>query len=350
MSFFEKKRFSSHCQALCFALLFSMFAGFTSAPVFAGGKKHIIKFATLAPEGSSWMKSMRALASDIKDKSKGRAIFKFYPGGVSGDEKDVLRKMRIGQLHSAGFTGVGLGDILPEVRALDIPFLFESDEEVVHVYNAMNDYFVKAFDDKGYVLLGWVPVGWVHFFSVSKIESIDDLRRSRPWLWTGDPLVEATYKSMGVNPIPLALPDVLMSLQTKMIDTVYGSPQGALALQWFSRVKFMPSFRMGYATGGVLISKRKFSKLPEDIQTILKASSKKYLGELVKIIQGENKESIEVMKKNGVQVNRELSDDAKGQFRKAGEKARKELTNHLFSKKVLKKVESSIADFRLNKD
>ena len=84
--------------------------------------KVIVKFATLAPEGTIWMKEMRALAREVKDATGGEVRFKFYPGGVSGDEKDVIRKMRIGQLHGAGFTGVGLGEILPEVRGFDIPF------------------------------------------------------------------------------------------------------------------------------------------------------------------------------------------------------------------------------------
>ena len=104
-------------------------------------KKHVIKFATLAPEGSSWMKSMRKLSDKINKATDGNVVFRFYPGGVSGDEKDVIRKIRIGQLHGAGFTGVGLGQILPEVRVLDLPFLFDSDEEIQHMYAKMDAYF-----------------------------------------------------------------------------------------------------------------------------------------------------------------------------------------------------------------
>lgn len=112
------------------------------------GKKYVIKFSTLAPEGSSWMKAMRGLSKKIEKATDGNVSFKFYPGGVSGDEKDVIRKMRIGQLHGAGFTGVGLGTIFPEVRVLDLPFLFHSDQEVEYVYQAMTDYFAKRFEKK----------------------------------------------------------------------------------------------------------------------------------------------------------------------------------------------------------
>jgi TRAP-type transport system periplasmic protein len=336
---------ASYIGTLCLSLVLIL-AGGVVGLVEAGGKQHVIKFATLAPEGSSWMKQMRQLALEVSEKTQGQVKFKFYPGGVSGDEKDVIRKIRIGQLHSAGFTGVGLGDILPEVRVLDLPFLFETSEEVAYVYNAMNEYFMRAFEEKGYVLLGWVPVGWVHFFSVPKIESIEDLRLSRPWLWAGDPLVESAYQAMDVNPVPLALPDILMSLQTGMVDVVYGSPQGTLALQWFSRVKYMTSFRMGYATGGVLISKRKFNQLPEDVQSVLKSTAKNHLNKLMKIIQSENMESIQIMKENGVTLTPELSKNAKSDFLQAGVKAREQLTGKLFSNELLKKVESFIAEAR----
>ena len=111
----------------------------------SAGKAANIKFATLAPEGSNWMKEMHRLDKEVQDATGGAVAFKFYPGGVSGDEMDVIRKMRIGQVHSAGFTGVGLGEILPEVRVLDLPFLFENDKQVEHIYEVMDVYFTGKF-------------------------------------------------------------------------------------------------------------------------------------------------------------------------------------------------------------
>jgi TRAP-type C4-dicarboxylate transport system substrate-binding protein len=142
------------------SLLLALVLIFGQAPEAQAAKKTRIKFSTLAPEGSSWMKVMRSLEKELKSATGGEVAFKFYPGGVSGDEIDVIRKMRIGQVHAAGFTGVGLGEILPEVRVLDLPFLFRSDKEIGHIYEKMNDYFTARFEEKGYVLLGWVPVGW----------------------------------------------------------------------------------------------------------------------------------------------------------------------------------------------
>ena len=157
-------------------------------------------------------------------------------------------------------------------------------------------------------------------------------------MWEGDPLVEETYKALGVKPVPLSITDVLMSLQTGLLDTVYVSPQGALALQWFTKVKYMSRLRMGYATGAVLISKKKFNSLPEDCKPILKQLSKKHLKQLVQTIQRDNATSIGIMQDNGV----ELLDmpDAKmiREFHQAGALARKNLAGKIFSPELLQRV------------
>ncbi|MBC8287893.1 MAG: TRAP transporter substrate-binding protein DctP [Nitrospinae bacterium] len=326
-------------------LLVVLFAGIGVSPVEAD-KKHIIKFATLAPEGSSWMKSMHKLSDKVKKATDGNVAFQFYPGGVSGDEIDVIRKMRIGQLHGAGFTGVGLGQVLPEVRVLDLPFLFDSDEEIQHVYSKMNGYFKDRYEEKGYVLLGWVPVGWVHFFSQQPIRSVDDLRQSKPWMWEGDPLVEQVYKGLGVQPIPLSITDVLLSLQTGMVNTVYASTQGALALQWFTKVKHVTRLRMGYATGGVLISKNKFDKLPQPYQDAVRKIGAECLQELVHLIQEDNLKAHKVLEENDVKWVALPDEKEKARFREAGAIARKNLAGKKFPAELLDQVLNHLATRR----
>ena len=326
-------------------LLTVLFVGMGASPAEAD-KKHVIKFATLAPEGSSWMKSMRGLAKKVKKATDGHVTFRFYPGGVSGDEKDVIRKMRIGQLHGAGFTGVGLGQILPEVRVLDLPFLFNTDEEIQHIYSKMSDYYSARYEDKGYVLLGWVPVGWVHFFSRHPIRTVDDLRQSKSWMWEGDPLVEQAYEGLGVQPIPLSITDVLLSLQTGMVDTVYSSTQGALALQWFTKVQHMTRLRMGFATGGVLISKKQFYKLSQPYQDTVRKIGAEFLPELVQLIQSDNKKAHKVLEKNGVKWVTLPEKKEMNRFKEAGALARKTLAGKYFPIELLNEVLKHLQEFR----
>ncbi|MFQ5445276.1 MAG: TRAP transporter substrate-binding protein DctP [Nitrospinales bacterium] len=341
--YFFKKIFFR--KTIGFALILLLLIGLGSI-AHAGDKKYVIKFSTLAPEGSNWMKQLHALEQEIKKVTEGKVHFKFYPGGVSGDEFDVIRKMRIGQVHAAGFTGVGLGKILPEVRVLDLPFLFDNDPQVRHIYETMNDYFTAQFEKKGYVLLGWVPVGWVHFFSKTPIRSIGDLQKTKAWMWEGDPLVKEVYEILGVTPFPLSVTDVLLSLQTGMINTVYASPIGALVLQWFTKVKFMSQLRMGYATGAVLMTKKKFKTLPDEYQKILKEVSQKHLAILLRIIQEDNSKSIEVMKKNGLKLAPMPTTDEIKQFHELGAKTRKNLTGKLFSKELLDRVLSHLEEVK----
>ena len=265
---------------------------------------------------------------------------------MSGDEKDVIRKMRIGQLHGAGFTGVGLGSILSEVRVLDLPFLFQSDQEVEHVYKSMSDYFKKRFEEKGYILLGWVPVGWVHFLSKKPIRTVSDLRSSKAWLWEGDPLVEQAYLGLNVKPIPLSVTDVLMSLQTGMVDTVYSSTQGALAFQWFTKVKHITRLRMGYATGGVLISKKKFTKLSPEYKETLKRIGAECMKELLAIIQTDNLKAEKVLENNGVNWIPKPDQETLKKFQQAAVKARKNLSGKMFPAELLNKVLGHLAEIR----
>ncbi|NIQ01725.1 MAG: ABC transporter substrate-binding protein [Nitrospinaceae bacterium] len=328
------------------SLLFALVLFFGEVREAEAARKTRIKFSTLAPEGSSWMKVMRMLEKEIVQATGGEVGFKFYPGGVSGDEVDVIRKMRIGQIHAAGFTGVGLGEILPEVRVLDLPFLFRSDREVEYIYEKMNDYFAARFEEKGYILLGWVPVGWVYFFSQEPISTIDSLRPKKAWMWEGDPLVQETYIRMGVSPHPLSVTDVLLSLQTGVVDTVYASPMGALALQWFTKVEYMSELRMAYATGAVLMTQRSFKRLSPENQKKVKNISKQYLKQLVKKIQQDNHQAITLMKQNGLK-SAPLPDKAELQkFYAVGQQVQDKMNGKLFGQSVLDRIHGHLKTIR----
>ncbi len=328
------------------SLLLALVLIFGQPPEALAAQKTRIKFSTLAPEGSSWMKVMRTLEKELGRVTGGEVGFKFYPGGVSGDEIDVIRKMRIGQVHAAGFTGVGLGQILPEVRVLDLPFLFRNDKEIEYIYEKMNDHFTARFEEKGYILLGWVPVGWIHFFSKEPVTSVASLRPQKAWMWEGDPLVQATYSGLGVSPHPLSVTDVLLSLQTGMVDTVYASPMGALALQWFTKVNYMSELRMANATGGVLITKRAFNRLPDKHKNAVREVSKRYLKKLVQKIQEDNNQSITIMKQNGLKITPLPNGRELEKFYAVGREVQNKMNGKLFGQAVLDQVMAHLKEVR----
>jgi TRAP-type C4-dicarboxylate transport system substrate-binding protein len=264
--------------------------------------QHELKVGTVAPDGSTWMNVMREMDDAVRAATENRVGFKFYPGGVQGDELVMLRKIRLGQLHGGGFSGQGLGEIAPELRVLEIPFLFENSDEVDQVHAKLDPTLGKIIEDKGYVLLGWAEVGFIYVFTDRPVRVPEDLKQVKMWLWEGDPLASAFFAAYGISPIPLALTDVLTALDTKLINGVYGSPLACIALQWFTRVKYMTDLRLTHATGAVVIDRRAWEAIPPADRERVRSTAAIHFQKLVERTRIENEESIGVMKKRGITI------------------------------------------------
>ena len=266
-------------------------------------KTYVLKFATLMPTGTAWSKILDNWTKELEEKSNGRIKFKMYSGGVMGDEPDVLRKIRKGQLHGGMFTGYGIGRIYSPARVLEMPFLFKNVNESDYVRERLMPELEIGFRESGFELLGWPEVGFIHFFSTQRITSVDDIKKLRIWLWQGDPLGEAFFKAANINPIPLSIMDVYTQLSAKhgSIDTVYTSAFGAIALQWYSKLKYATHIPLTNGIGGIVVSNRFYNKLPADLQQLLKTSGKKMSDEIRLNAREENRKSIDILKKNGIE-------------------------------------------------
>jgi TRAP-type transport system periplasmic protein len=316
-------------------LIFLLSAGSTLAH---GADPFVIKFATVAPEGSTWMKTMRELDGAIKEKSGGQISFRIYAGGVAGDELDVLRKIRIGQIHAAAFSGVGFGEILPMVRVMDLPFLFRSHEEVDRVHTEMEGLFSTRFREKGFELLAWAEVGDVHLFSQEPIRKVGDMGRLKVWVWSGDPIAKETFSAMGANPIPLTIADVLTALNTGMIDTVYAPPLGAIALQWNRSVKFMTSLPLAHSTGAVLISSSSFQKIPPALSGMMKDEFKRAMSRLTQDLRAQNEESIKILEKSGLTILPMPPDSELKEFYGVHDRVARKLAGKVYSQELLDRI------------
>ena len=309
------------------------------SPISAGKKpQYLIKFATVAPEGSAWVKQIRKVDKELRKKSGGRLGLGIYAGGIAGDELDVLKKMRIGQLQCAAFSGVGFGKILPMVRVLDLPYLFRNDQEVDRVHQELFNFFAEEFQKKGFRLLAWTEVGNVNIFSKKAVRNLDDLAGLKIWAWAGDPIAKETFVTMGVNPIPLPVTDVNTALNTGMIDTVYAPPLGALALQWHTRLSFMMGLPLVHSTGAILISARYFKKLPPDLATMLQQTMKSAMEDLTKILRQQREEAIQVIRDSGITVIPMPSEEARKPFYSTHEKVARKLTGRIYPEELLLKV------------
>lgn len=320
-------------------LVAAFFVVFSLSPL---KSQTVIKFATLAPEGTSWTKALRAFAAQLKQETSGRVTMKIYSAGISGDEKDVVRKIRIGQLNAAGFTGFGIGEIAPEIRVLDTPFLFSNTSEIDRIYSKFSKEFKEIFAKKGFEFLGWAEVGEVYVFSKKPIEKISDFSKIKMWIWEGDPIAEQTFKELKTNLIPLSITDVMTSLQTGMIDSVYGTLNTIIPLQWYSKMKYVLDLPITNASGAVLLSKKTFDSLSQQDASKLKDLAQKYFKTLTDESRKENLKARETLKAKGIVFIKPSANEIAA-FKKAGENARKKLAERIYPMSLLKSIEAELA-------
>jgi len=297
-----------------------------------------IKFATVAPEGSTWMNTMKELDKTIREKTQGQIAFRVYAGGVAGDELDALRKIRIGQLHSAAFSGVGFGQILPAVRVLDLPFLFRNYKEIDEVHKELEGFFAEQFRQKDFELLSWAEVGNVHLFSQEPIRKVSDLAKLKVWTWSGDPIAKETFSAMGTNPVPLAITDVTTALNTGMIDTVYAPPLGAIALQWNLSVKTMTSLPLAHSTGAILVSKNFAQKISPEHFKIMKEEFQRSMESLTLKLRKQTEESVALLEKGGIKILPIPEGADLKEFYKVHDRVAQALTGKVYPKEVLDRV------------
>ncbi len=247
-------------------LLALSLAGFNSPALFA----KTIKIATLSPEGTFWMKQMRAGAKEIRDKTEGRVKFKFYPGGVMGNDENVLRKIRIGQLHGGAITTSTLSQHSPGTTLYGLPFLFSNLDDAASIRKTTDAMLSEQIERNGFVNFGFAQAGFTYLMSKHQINSFNDLRKQKSWVPENSDIGLAVYRYIDVTPISLPLSDVLTGLQTGLINNVITSPIGALALQWHTHVDYVVDFPLNYLTAVMIVDKKVFAKLSKEDQKIVR--------------------------------------------------------------------------------
>lgn len=305
----------------------------------------LIKVATLAPDGSSWVKALRAIDTEIREGTEDAIGLRIYPGGVQGEEEVMIRKMRVGQLHGAGFGGTGVSELFADVLALETPFLFANYEEVDYVLEQMHDYYVQGYEDNGYVLLGWADVGFIHLLSKEPIAGVDDIRNIKVWRLQGEPITGVLFKKAGVTSVPLSIPDVLLGLQTNLVEVVYASPAAAIVLQWFTKVTHFTDLPINYALGAFLVDKRVFDRLAPHHGELLLSVSRKHMHEQMASSRVQNQEALEVLEQQGLVRVIPPEEEIRG-FRELVDESMPELVDTAFSKTAADLVQLHLATLR----
>jgi TRAP-type transport system periplasmic protein len=262
-----------------------------------------IKLGTLAPQGSTWHDLLKEMSDRWREASGGKVDLKVYAGGTQGSEGDMVRKMKIGQLHAASMTVIGLRDISPEPQAIACPGMIDSPEEYDYVIAKMRPELDKAILDKGYVVLNWAEAGIVKVFTTKPRTHFAEYKAGKVFTWAGDPDAEQAWKSAGFNAVPLASTDLIPSLQTGMIDIVTEPPLYAYTSGFYEKAKYMlDDVNWGYLIGATVVRRDQWEKVPADLRPKLLEIADD-VGRKVQVeVRGKVQDSIEQMKKRGLQI------------------------------------------------
>jgi len=315
-----------------------------ASPTFA----QTLKIATIAPEGSAWMNDMRSGAKSIEEHTGGRVKFKFYGGGIQGNDKQVQRKMRTGQLHGGAFTSGSLNKFQRDADLFSMPLVFDSIDEVRFVRSELDAEVRQRLEDAGFVNFGFAGAGFAYMMSNRPLENLSDLKGQKVWIPEGDPAGFAALRALGVAPVVMPVTDVMTGLQTDLLDSVTVPPVGAVVFQWHTRLKYITKLPIAYIYASLLIDKKAFSKLlPEDqliVREVMEGIYRKFDQNGVT----DNSKALQALLDNGLEM---VSPDTAefDEWRGIVNASHRQLaTDGVFDRALLDRMQVLIDDFRVS--
>ena len=265
--------------------------------------QQVIKMATVAPEGSSWMRELRAAAAQVKTATQGRVEVKYYPGGVMGSDTVVLRKMRLGQLQGGVLTSSELAAVYPDAAIYSLPFAFDHWEQLERARAQIDPLLARGFETRNMKMLTAANVGFAYLMSTKPLRTQADMRKVKLWIPQNDEIAERTFKAGGLSPILLPLGDVFTSLQTGLVDSVANTPSGAVALQWHGKLRNMLDLPLSFVVGFVVMDLKAWQKLTPADQSALSEAFKAAGRRVDAGVKRDDAAALAAMKKQGLSVN-----------------------------------------------
>lgn len=322
------------------ALATLLFPG-SMAPRANASSPTIIRFASLAPAGSAFMKVMKAWNRSLKEKTEGRVELRFYSGGSQGDERDFVRKIRVGQMDAAGVSTTGLGLVSRPIFVLTAPGLITSYEQFDRAKAALTERFAGLFREAGFELLDIGEGGKNRIFSTEEFARPDDLKSLRPWAWKDDPVFAELISVIGANPVRVGMPEVYGGLQTRMVDTVPVSAIVAIAVQWHTKLNFVTKQNFSLVMGGSFIKSDVFERLTEHDQKVLRETAIQSGKVNARLTRRDDDRAYDALVKRGI-VQIDLSPH-QAEWDAISKKTRENLAGRVYSKSLLEAVERAVA-------
>ena len=311
--------------------------------IFASGD--VIKIGSPAPDRSPWNDALKKISREWEKITGGATKLKIYPGGITGSEQDTIRKVRFGMLGGAALTNMGMVKIHPEVYVLNIPFLFKSDDELKYVLEKMKPFFEEKLEEKGFKVVVWSLAGWVHFFTKEPVQAPADMKKFKIGFSTGEPEMEQAWKKMGYHVVPTHTKDLLMALQSGMVDACYLPPLFAGLGQYFALVPYLNELRVAPLLGSIVIADKVWKRIPAEYHQPMMDYCNGISDELYQTILDLEAEAISTMTEHGLIVKSPPDETLPGW----AEQARlgvEEMIGKTFSQETYDRVLEYLNDYR----
>jgi TRAP-type C4-dicarboxylate transport system substrate-binding protein len=316
--------------------------------VMLAGQAHAMwfKIATLSPEGSVWMERMREGAEELARRTNNRVRIKYYSGGVMGDDKAVLRKIRIGQLQGGAFVGGSLSEYYRDNQIYSLPLFFRSFKEIDYVRERLDKRIMDGFEKGGFVTFGIAEGGFAYVMSTVPIRTVDDMRGQKVWIPDNDSMILETVKAFDITPIPLSIADVRAGLQTGLINTVTTPPIGALALQWHTQIKYLLDEPFLYIYGVLAVDRDAFFKISPEDQKIFR----EIMGAVFKALDRRNREdnikALETLRNQGIEFIRPSAEATKIWLKDASEVPKRLVETDRLSQEMVETLGNLLKEYR----
>ncbi|MBT3386865.1 MAG: TRAP transporter substrate-binding protein DctP [Desulfobacula sp.] len=307
-----------------------------------------LKIATLSPEGSMWMEKMRKGAEMVAQKTDNRVTFKFYPGGVMGNDKTVLKKIRIGQLQGGAVVAGSLSQFFPANQIYAQPLKFKTIKEVDYVRKYMDQYVIDGLDNAGFVTFGLIGGGFAYIMSQKPITTVQDLRNQKVWIPDNDKISQDSIKAFGVTPIPLSIADVRTGLQSGLINTVATSPVGAVVLQWHTQIEYITNIPLIYLHAVLAVDKEKFLKINEQDRKIVTQIMTKALNKIDIQNREDDINAIQALKNRGITFITPSKDDMAEWQKIADIASKKMVESGILPRDMADRLDNHLTDFHSN--
>ena len=314
------------------------------SPAFAQ-RRLTIRMASPVPENTSWGRVFSQLADDFRRITDGQVELIIFHNGTAGNEKEVVRNLRVNQLQAAVLSTLGLYEITPEAMTLSVPFLIRDDEELDLVLGGLKTDLGERINAKGYFTLAWARIGWVKFFSKQPVFVPADLKRQKLGTNADQAEMNRVFGAMGFQMVPVSQNDILIALNSNTVDAVFSSPVAVGSTQAFGLARNMASVNVAPFIGAIVFNERAWRAIPDRFKPQLFEVTRRREADLDRVVREQEREMIAIMENHGLRVN-QLSPEQEQQWYDEMGRVTPQLVGTLFDRGIYNRIEAMLRDFR----